>query len=102
MTEVIGQRELRNDNAEIIRRVEQGEQFTVTRHGVPVADLVPHRPAEPGGNRTLAEIQAEFRSLPQMDVAAWYEERRADDEAFGPDDPLTDEWRPRGTGAAAE
>ncbi|MDO5699564.1 MAG: type II toxin-antitoxin system prevent-host-death family antitoxin [Dermatophilus congolensis] len=37
----ISQRELRNDNAEIMRRVEQGESFTVTRRGVPVASVTP-------------------------------------------------------------
>jgi prevent-host-death family protein len=37
----IGQRELRNDNAVIIRGVESGEEYTVTRRGVPVARLVP-------------------------------------------------------------
>lgn len=37
----ISQRELRNDNAEIIRAVEAGESFTVTKHGVPVARVVP-------------------------------------------------------------
>lgn len=37
----ISQRELRNDNAEIIRGVEQGETYTVTRRGVPVARLTP-------------------------------------------------------------
>ncbi|MFT4298242.1 MAG: type II toxin-antitoxin system prevent-host-death family antitoxin [Aeromicrobium sp.] len=39
--EAISQRELRNDNAEVIRRVEGGESLTVTRRGVPVARLVP-------------------------------------------------------------
>ena len=38
----ISQRELRNDSGAIMRRVELGEAFTVTRNGVPVADLVPH------------------------------------------------------------
>ena len=37
----ISQRELRNDNAEVVRRVESGESLTVTRRGVPVARLVP-------------------------------------------------------------
>lgn len=37
----ISQRELRNDNAEVIRGVERGETYTVTRRGVPVARLVP-------------------------------------------------------------
>lgn len=38
---IISQRELRNDNAVIIRGVEAGEEYTVTRRGVPVARLVP-------------------------------------------------------------
>lgn len=37
----ISQRELRNDNAAIVRSVEDGESFTVTRRGVPVARLIP-------------------------------------------------------------
>ena len=36
----ISQRELRNDSGVIMRRVEQGESFTVTRNGRLVADLV--------------------------------------------------------------
>lgn len=46
--ELISQRELRNDNAKIMRRVEAGETFVVTRHGKPVADLVPHQADRPG------------------------------------------------------
>ena len=37
----ISQRELRNDNAAIVRGVEEGESYIVTRRGVPVARLVP-------------------------------------------------------------
>lgn len=37
----ISQRELRNDNAEIVRGVERGESYTITRRGVPVAQLGP-------------------------------------------------------------
>jgi prevent-host-death family protein len=37
----ISQRELRNDNAAIIRAVEAGESFTVTKRGFPVARLTP-------------------------------------------------------------
>lgn len=42
METTISQRELRNDSGAIMRRVEEGESFTVTRNGTPVADLVPH------------------------------------------------------------
>jgi prevent-host-death family protein len=38
---VISQRELRNDNAAVMRAVEDGESYTVTRRGVPVARLAP-------------------------------------------------------------
>ena len=37
----ISQRELRNDNAAVMRDVERGETYTVTRRGVPVAILSP-------------------------------------------------------------
>ena len=37
----ITQRELRNDNAVVVRGVESGESYLITRRGVPVARLVP-------------------------------------------------------------
>ena len=37
----ISRRELRNDNAEIMRCVEDGETYVVTRRGVPIAQIVP-------------------------------------------------------------
>ena len=40
MTE-IASRELRNDTAGVLRRVEAGETLTVTSNGRPVAQLVP-------------------------------------------------------------
>ncbi len=39
--QTIAQRELRNDNAAIMRRVEAGETFVVTRNGRPVAEIRP-------------------------------------------------------------
>jgi prevent-host-death family protein len=85
MGNLIGQRELRNDNAEIMRRVEAGESFTVTRNGKPVADLVPHQ-VNRRSVQTLARVQADFRALPQIDLDKWNSDRAADDEVFGPDD----------------
>ncbi len=41
VVETISQRQLRNDNAEILRGVERGETYTVTRRGVPIARLGP-------------------------------------------------------------
>jgi len=93
MKTAIGQRELRNDNAEIMRRVEAGERFVVTRNGRPVADLVPHTAEVGAPRRTLGELQAVFRKLPPVDVERWNAERLADDRIFGADDPLEDAWR---------
>lgn len=80
LLEHIGQRELRNDSGEVMRRVEQGESFTITRHGRPVADLVPHARPEPGPSRTLDELREVFRALPTIDRQRWEtEQAEADD-----------------------
>ena len=80
MTE-IAQRELRNDNAEIMRRVEAGETFTVTRNGVPVAEL---RPLPPGRQRFVPRAAL---------VAAVARMEAVDRERFRRDlDELADPW----------
>jgi prevent-host-death family protein len=40
----ITQRELRNESGRIMRALDKGKAFTVTRNGVPVGELVPVRP----------------------------------------------------------
>jgi len=42
----VASRELRNDTAGLLRRVEAGERIVITRRGKPVADLIPHREAQ--------------------------------------------------------
>lgn len=54
---VIPQRELRNDNAEIMKAVEAGESFVVTRNGQPVAELRPYE------RRRAFVSRAELRRL---------------------------------------
>ena len=44
MSRVITQRELRNQSAEVLREVEAGRTFVLTRNGTPVAELRPIRP----------------------------------------------------------
>jgi antitoxin (DNA-binding transcriptional repressor) of toxin-antitoxin stability system len=39
----ITQRELRNDSGRIMRALDQGKAFIVTRNGVPVGELIPLR-----------------------------------------------------------
>ena len=47
----VASRELRNDTAGVLRKVEAGETVVITRRGKPVADLVPH---ESGGSAWLS------------------------------------------------
>lgn len=60
MSVTIPQRELRNQIGDVLRRAENGEHFTITVGGRPVAELGPlasvHEPAAPG---RLAAILAE-------------------------------------------
>jgi prevent-host-death family protein len=77
----ISQRELRNDNAEIMRRVENGESFTVTRYGHPVARLEPVEDGEGRELRTMGELIDSARHLPHID----YDQFRRDvDELTNP------------------
>ena len=50
--QTIAQRELRNDNAKIMRRVEAGETFVVTRNGHPIAEI---RPVPAGRQRFVSK-----------------------------------------------
>ena len=43
MSREITQRELRNESGEIMRALDRGETFVVTRNGVPVGELIPLR-----------------------------------------------------------
>lgn len=57
---VIAQRELRNEVSAVLRRAEQGERFTITVGGRPVAELGPLAgPRRPGAPERLAGVLAE-------------------------------------------
>lgn len=43
MADVVASRDLRNDTAGVLRRVQSGERVTITQNGRPVAELVPLR-----------------------------------------------------------
>ena len=43
MSRRITQRELRNDSGRIMRALDKGRAFVVTRNGVPVGELIPLR-----------------------------------------------------------
>ncbi len=46
----ISVKEAKNQLTELLRKVEAGDQVTITRNGVPVVDLVKHAPAKKGLN----------------------------------------------------
>ena len=92
MATVIPQRQLRNNNAEILDRVEGGESFVVTRNGVAVADVVPHRRQDrperfPKASAVLAMAAREAAENRGLDADAWLRDIRGADE-FIDDDPL--------------
>ena len=43
MAREITQRELRNESGEVMRALDRGEAFVITRNGVPVGELTPLR-----------------------------------------------------------
>jgi prevent-host-death family protein len=90
MATLIAQRELRNNNADILNRVEAGESFVVTRNGVAVADVVPHSadsnpPMFPSTKDLTARRRVARDSEPDRD--AWVRDIREAD-GFLDDDPL--------------
>lgn len=80
MSREITQRELRNDSGEIMRKLDEGETFVVTRNGVPVGELTPLR-----RHRFIAAEAAValFRTAPEVDA----ERFRADLDLVADQDP---------------
>ncbi|MGE5693828.1 MAG: type II toxin-antitoxin system Phd/YefM family antitoxin [Candidatus Sericytochromatia bacterium] len=64
MTREITQRELRNNSGEIMRQLDQGESFVVTRNGVPVGELSPLRRQRFVNAKA---VQAAFKGAPRID-----------------------------------
>jgi prevent-host-death family protein len=80
MTRRITQRELRNQSGDIMRALDRGESFVVTRNGTPVGELLPLRP-----RRFVAADAAiaAFSGAPEVDPARF----RGDVDAVLDEDP---------------
>ena len=65
MAKRITQRELRNESGEIMRGLDRGESFVVTRNGVEVGELVP-----PSRRQfvTAEAARAAFKGAPAIDA----------------------------------
>jgi prevent-host-death family protein len=77
----VPQRQLRNNTADLLRRVEAGERLRITVHGHPVAELVPVARADPFV--PFDEIVRDLRGLMRADD-------RLDDELRALDEPPRD------------
>jgi antitoxin (DNA-binding transcriptional repressor) of toxin-antitoxin stability system len=71
MAREITQRELRNTSGAIMRALDRGEAFIVTRNGVPVGELSPLRPSRFVGSDVA--IMA-FKDAPQLEQARFRED----------------------------
>jgi prevent-host-death family protein len=93
---VISQRELRNDSGAIMRRVAEGERFVVTRNGVPIADLVPHRQHADTRRRwvPVADLAEVLDGVPAWGADQFRDELAELDELLN--DEIRDPWQRRG------
>lgn len=84
MAREITQRELRNESGKIMRELDEGKCFIVTRRGVPVGELTPLRRHRFVPTETAVAL---FRSAPAVD----YDQFRRD-----LDDLIDQDSTPRG------
>jgi prevent-host-death family protein len=80
MPRELTQRELRNESGEIMRALDRGDSFIVTRRGVPVGELTPvgrHRAV------SAAALLDAFAGAPPVDI----DRLRADLDALVDQDP---------------
>lgn len=80
MTRKLTQRELRNKSGEIMRALDGGEDFIVTRNGRPVGELRPYRPRQFISRQAFVDL---FAGSPTID----YERFRADLDRYADQDP---------------
>lgn len=65
MSEVVSQRELRNESGRIMSALDDGRSFVVTRNSVPVGELRPLRRRRLVDARLVTEL---FRGAPRVDA----------------------------------
>ena len=85
MTKKLTQRELRNNSGKIMRALDGGEDFVVTRNGKPVGELRPYKRRQ---FVPTDQLITAFKNVPSID----YEELRADLDAVADPDPTPRYW----------
>jgi len=66
MRREITQRQLRNESGEVMRGLDSGDSYVVTRNGVPVGELTPLRRNRFARTEAVAEV---FRGAPPVELA---------------------------------
>lgn len=86
----ITQRELRNDTPAVMRAIEAGESFVLTRNGTPIADLIPHARAAEPRRVTGADLVAAREQLDAIEPERFF----TDLERYVDADPLREFGEP--------
>jgi prevent-host-death family protein len=79
MDSCIGAFEAKAQLSRLLRAVENGEQFTITVRGKPIADLVPHRSQSAHSLKATVHAMQAFpriQSVADADVASFVSEGR--------------------------
>ena len=78
MSETVSIYQAKTHLSQLVAQVEDGEEITITRHGRPVARLVPHRrrrtPRTPGFWRGRVTVPDDVDSFSDADARDWYGE----------------------------
>lgn len=75
----VGSYEAKTHLPQLLERVAKGEQITITRHGVPIAILIPAAPSKQNDVRAAVEEMKKFRkgrSLAGLNIREMIEEGR--------------------------
>jgi prevent-host-death family protein len=75
----VGSYEAKTHLAQLLERVAKGERFTITKHGIPVAMLVPASPEDRPDVEAAVEAMIEFgkgRTLGDLTIREMIEEGR--------------------------
>ena len=76
MADTVNVHEAKTHLSQLLARVEHGEEIIISRHGQPVARLVPHArqraPRRPGIWRGKVTVAADFEDFSDADARDWY------------------------------
>ena len=66
----VGAFEAKTHLPRLLERVQRGERFVITKHGYPVAELIPFRKRDPDKIRTAIENMQAFQQTHRLDGLA--------------------------------